>query len=66
MMSVPPRPCLRRRISFKRPRSDGVMNCVKKVMEREILTKRDRAFSSADALERFRNMRLVVCLLLLL
>ncbi|CAM8892048.1 hypothetical protein QQ045_025555 [Rhodiola kirilowii] len=59
MFSVAPRPCRGRRISFKRPRSNGMVNCVKKLMRREISAKRDRSFSSADAQERFRNMRLM-------
>uniref|UniRef100_A0A7N0RAP1 Transducin/WD40 repeat-like superfamily protein n=1 Tax=Kalanchoe fedtschenkoi TaxID=63787 RepID=A0A7N0RAP1_KALFE len=59
MFSVTPRPCRGRRISFKLPRSNGMVNCVKKLMRREISAKRDRAFTSTNAHQRFRNMHLV-------
>ncbi|KAF4356901.1 hypothetical protein F8388_003196 [Cannabis sativa] len=58
-ISASPRPCSVRRVSAnKRPRADGFVNCVKKLQRREISSKRDRAFSTSNALERFRNMRL--------
>ncbi|CAM8893029.1 unnamed protein product [Rhodiola kirilowii] len=59
MLSVSPRSCRGRRISFKRPRSYGMVNTVKKLMGREIYSKQDRSFRSGDAHERFRNMRLM-------
>ncbi|MQM08941.1 hypothetical protein Taro_041803 [Colocasia esculenta] len=57
--SVSPRPCCNRRIvARKRPRSDGFVNTVKKLQRREICSRRDRAFSTSNAQERFRNIRL--------
>lgn len=59
-ISASPRPCHGRRVlAKKRCRVDGIVNSVKKLQRREICSKRDRAFSMSNALERFRNMRLV-------
>lgn len=59
-ISASPRPCRGRRvIAKKRPRPDGFVNSVKKLMRREISSKRDRAFSMSNAQERFRNMHLM-------
>lgn len=54
----------RRVLANKRPRTDGFVNSVKKLQRREISSKRDRSFSMTNAQERFRNMRLTVCLFL--
>lgn len=60
-ISASPRPCNGRRIlARKRPRSEGVVNSVKKLMRREISSKRDRSFSMSNAQERFRNIQLQV------
>ncbi|KAK6121739.1 hypothetical protein DH2020_044522 [Rehmannia glutinosa] len=47
-------------VAKKRPRGglDGSINSVKKLLRREISSKRDRGFSMSDAQERFRNIRL--------
>ncbi|KAJ4751076.1 Transducin/WD40 repeat-like superfamily protein [Rhynchospora pubera] len=58
-ISASPRPCNGRRIvARKRPRSEGVVNSVQKLMRREISSKRDRSFSMSNAQERFRNIQL--------
>ncbi|KAI8557293.1 hypothetical protein RHMOL_Rhmol05G0324600 [Rhododendron molle] len=54
----------RKVLANKRPRTDGFVNSVKKLQRREISSKRDRSFSMTNAQERFRNMRLTVCLFL--
>ncbi|MQL86351.1 hypothetical protein Taro_018869 [Colocasia esculenta] len=57
--SVSPRQCRNRRVvAGKRPRAEGVVNSVRKLQRREIYSKRDHAFSSSSAQERFRNIRL--------
>ncbi|KAK6121740.1 hypothetical protein DH2020_044517 [Rehmannia glutinosa] len=60
-ITASPRPCSGRRVvAKKRPRGglDGSINSVKKLLRREISSKRDRGFSMSDAQERFRNIRL--------
>lgn len=62
-ITASPRPCSGRRVAAKkRSRPDGFVNSVKKLQRREISSRKDRAFSISTAQERFRNMRLVVCL----
>lgn len=64
-ISASPRPCSGRRVvAKKRSRGgvDGFVNSVKKLQRREICSKRDRSFSMSDAQERFRNIRLQVCM----
>lgn len=64
-ITASPRPCSGRRVvAKKRSRPDGFVNSVKKLQRREISSRKDRAFSISTAQERFRNMRLVVCLLI--
>ncbi|PKI33107.1 hypothetical protein CRG98_046505, partial [Punica granatum] len=59
-IAASPRPCSGRRVvAKKRPRSEGLVNSVRKLQRREICSKRDRAFSLCNAQERFRNMRLM-------
>ncbi|KAK6117863.1 hypothetical protein DH2020_048397 [Rehmannia glutinosa] len=60
-ITASPRPCSGRRVVAKKwPRGglDGSINSVKKLLRREISSKRDRGFSMSDAQERFRNIRL--------
>lgn len=60
-ISANPRPCSGRRVlAKKRVRSDSYINSVKKLVRREISSKKDAAFSISNAHHRFRNMHLVV------
>ncbi|XP_078437051.1 uncharacterized protein LOC144707693 isoform X2 [Wolffia australiana] len=53
------RPCCNRRIlARKRPRAESTSNSVKKLLRREISSKRHRSFSMVNAQERFRNVQL--------
>ncbi|KAL2526885.1 Transducin/WD40 repeat-like superfamily protein [Abeliophyllum distichum] len=57
-ITASPRPCSGRRVVAKKRRrcSDGLVNCVKKLLRREISSKRNRTFCMSDAQERFRNI----------
>ncbi|KAJ3669106.1 hypothetical protein LUZ60_011056 [Juncus effusus] len=58
-IAASPRPCNGRRIvARKRPRTDGMVNSVKKLQRREISSRRNRSFSLSNAQERFRNIQL--------
>ncbi|KMZ57717.1 Transducin/WD40 repeat-like superfamily protein [Zostera marina] len=61
-ISLNPRPCCNRRVlaakKWTSGRGDGFVNSVRKLMRREICSKRDRAFSMSNAQERFANIDL--------